>query len=513
MGLLLVCVGIAAYGAYVLHGGFYSDDWANAAGYRLADSQHYWSNVQDLHRILGGRPILALLLPVPHALFGLHPSLHLGLALGIGIATSLCYYLFLRTLSMAALHAGAISVLVLLFPWSDAIRLWSTASLNALSVCFFLLGAVLALRGLKRHGGSAIAMHAGAVVLYVLSVLTYEVAAAAALLVGFLYLGRAPVAAAARRWLIDILAVSGALVYSLTSTVTTRHVGSLGQRIDDLRRFVRESVRLFSSALVPAHTWGTAIAVVLLLAVGGVVTVAILQLRRAPRPQLRYWLSVSGIAAVGIAAAYFMFLGSYLYPLNPGTGTRANVFAALGWCTLIYAVVALGAELVAGARPWASKLALVTIAVIAVGYGIRVHDDESAWRRASTLQHGLLATVDPKLQRLPRRATLFTFNYPAEVSLGIPIFDRSWDLNGAVQLAADDQAVHAYPVYRGVVVHCGRRGVTVNGPGSYGTKPGGYGRAVFFNVPSGEEQPIRGPRGCARAVHRFPEGQLTLGTG
>src|SRR5712691_8519296 len=87
IGVVLVCAGVLAYGSYVLHGGFYSDDWSDAANYQLADSPRYWSTIGYLSDIIAGRPVLIVLLPVPDALFGPHPSLHLALALGLGIAT------------------------------------------------------------------------------------------------------------------------------------------------------------------------------------------------------------------------------------------------------------------------------------------------------------------------------------------------------------------------------------------------------------------------------------------
>jgi hypothetical protein len=220
---------------------------------------------------------------------------------------------------------------------------------------------------------------------------------------------------------------------------------------------------------------------------------------------------VAGASVVAIGAAYFMLLGSYLHPLDPGTGTRANVFAGLAYCVLVYAVVATAAELLAGSRPWGPKLTVAVVALIAVGYGVRTSDDASRWRRASTLQHGLLGSIAPELPRLPPRATLLTFNYPADVSPGVPIFDRSWDLNGAVQLEADDRDLRAYPVYRGVAVRCNRDRLTVQGPGSYGIHRRPYGSAWFLNVRTGSGERIRTPQACQRALRRFPKGSLLAG--
>jgi hypothetical protein len=511
VALVLVCVGILAYGSYVLHGGFYSDDWSDAADYQLSDSPRYWSSVGYLSGFLGGRPVLILLLPLPDAIFGPHPSLHLALTLGLGVATSLCLYLVLRTLAMARTHAGAIAVLTLLFPWSDAIRLWSVSFLISVSACFFLLGLVLALHGLNRRGRGAVAMHGGAVALYALSVLTYQATAAWVALAGFLYLGRAPLRRVARRWLTDVLVLVSALAYSLAVTVRTRNVASFHQRLADVRTFVREGASLLASALVPVNSSSWLVKGLVLFAAVAVVAAALVRLRRSQGGASRYWISVIGAALVAIAGAYFMFLGSFLHPLDPGTAMRSNAFAGLAYCVLVYGLVATGAQVLAHGRPWAPVATLAVVAVIAVGYGVRLGEDESTWRRASVLQHELLKRVAPNIRQLPRGGTLLTFNYPADVSPGVPIFDRSWDLNGAVRLAAGDRTLTAYPIFQGVSVRCERRRLVVEGPGSYGTLAVRYGGAVFVDVRTGDEERIGTPTVCKRALPRFRPGPLLSG--
>jgi hypothetical protein len=508
VGLILLGAGILAYGSFVLHGGFISDDWSDAASYQLANPPRYWSTIRYLSHLIGGRPVQVLLLPVPDALFGLHPSLHLALALALGIATSFCLYLALRTLRMARLHAGAIAVLSLLFPWSEGLRLWPTASLINISACFFLLGLAVALRGLDRPGRGGAAMHAGAAALYVLSVLTYQAVAAEAILAGFLYLGRAPRRRVVRRWLTDVVAVLGAVVYSLVVTVKTRSVGSLHQRIVDVSRFVREGASLLASALVPAGPSSRVAEGLVLLAAAAIVGAAIVQARRSEDAVLRYWLSVIGIAVVAIGAAYFMFLGSFLYPLDSGVGTRVNSFAGLAYCVLVYGLVVVAARLLVRNRSVASAGALAVIAAIAVGYGIRLGNDESTWRRASALQHELLDKVAPSVRRLAAGGTLLTFGYPADVVSNVPIFDRSWDLNGAVQLQAGDPTVSAYPVFQGVSVRCERDGLVVDGPGSYETQNVRYGGVLFVDARTGDAMRIGTRAVCTRALRRFHPGPL-----
>ena len=106
-----------------------------------------------------------------------------------------------------------ISGLALLFPWSDSLRLWPTAGINYVAVIFYLLGVVVALRSLRLRGTKSVLGHAGAVTLYLASVLTYEVAVFPALLSGALYLTRTSPRRALTRWAADVtVGVAGTLI-------------------------------------------------------------------------------------------------------------------------------------------------------------------------------------------------------------------------------------------------------------------------------------------------------------
>jgi hypothetical protein len=506
--ILLLAIGAAAYGLYVTRGGFYSDDWANAANYRFADPPRYWSSVDQLEGVLGGRPLLAVLLPVPHAVFGTDTSLQLAFALVLGILTSCCFYALLRTLSMAPLHAAAIAALALLFPWSDSIRLWATASVNSVAVCLFLLGLTVALRGLEHRGRRGIAMHAAADLLYLLSILTYEVAAAAAMLAGFLYIGRASLMTAVRRWSADVIVVLGAITYSLTTTVSTRHVGTLGERINDAGEFGREALLLLASSLVPLGSQARPLQALILVLAATVVGLAALRVRGGSDAALRRWLWWTAVAAVAIAAAYFMFLGSHLHPRDPGIDTRINVFAGLAYCLLVYAVVATACHLLLGPGSRAAALTVVSVAAIGFGYGIQLRDDQRDWELASSRQQELLrvAADQPKA----RWKTLVTFGAPAQAAPEVPIFNKSWDLRGALRLEFDDAGLRGFPIFEGIKVRCGSDSLIVDGGGDYGRHRAGYGPVLFLDVPTSRRKRIDGAEACLTATHRFAPGPVEV---
>lgn len=507
----LTAVGAAAFGWFVANGGFYSDDWATAAIYRFATAPHYWHAVLRESHLAGGRPILAALHPLPYALFGLHPALHIAFGVALVIATCCCFYAVLRLLGLTSLAAVAIAVLALLFPWADSMELWPTASLNTVAVLFFFAGLIVALAGLDRVGARGVLVHCVAAALYLCSILTYEVAGAAAVLVGALYLGRTRLRRALQFWAIDVVTVLAGLVYSLLRTSSVRHVGSLHARVSDLPHMTRDAIALGESALLP---FGRRTDVVHVL-IGAVVLVAVsLLVLRALRgvhdPSLM-WLVFAAGALLAIAAAYFMFLGSTLHPLDTATSTRMNVFARFAYALLVYAIVAAAVHWVAPTRRVGEIATLALAALIAVGYAVHLGRDESSWAKAARLQHDVLTAINTRLPRLDAGAAVVTFDFPALVDPGAPVFYATWDFPSALQLERHDKRLNAVPIYETVQLHCHSRQFVVRLPGSRGTATARYGTFFFLDVPTGRTQRIGNAGACRSALQHFRPGPYVAG--
>ena len=508
--LALAGAGLLAFGPNLSQGGFYLDDWSIAADYHFADAPRFWTTVGVQEDVLGGRPVGALLLPLPHALFGLDHELHLASALALGIGASLCLFLALRMLALPALHAGAVAVLALLLPWSDVLRLWPGVSVFEFSVGFLLLGVVVALSGLRRSGRKSVLLHAGADVLYLLSVLTYEATGAVALVAGALYLGRSPLPTALRRWAADVVVVVAALAYSLATTVSERHVGSLGERLGDIGPFLHESALLLVSTLVPFGSLGSAATALVLLASAAIAALALVRGRE--QPELRRWAYLMAVGAGIIGATYFMYLGSDLHPKDPGVNMRINIVAGLGFVIVAYAIVGAGSRMALRSTSSAAALTVAVAAVIAGGYVNRVRDDADDWARAARLQERVLHLVAERLPPLQARSTLLTFGFPAQTGPEVPVFYKSWDLDGAVEIQAERPGLQAFPVYEGVTVRCGPRRLVVEGEGSYGTSHAAYGRIYFLGADGGEGMRIESAPACSRALRQLRPGPLRAGS-
>ena len=420
----LVVLAAAAFIPYALHGGFFSDDWATASDLRVSPGTGYAGAVSQISKEIGGRPLLAVALPLPHVLLGESPRGQVLLGLFLGILTCLCFFAVLRVLGIAPGHATVIACLALLFPWSDSVRLWPSASVNTIAVAFFFLGVVVALRSFDFEGWRQWALGLLGTCLYLASVLTYEVAGLAACLVGALYLRRAPRGLALRRWALDVAVVLAALAWSAHATRGVRHVASPSQVLSDVPAFLRQGTSLLAASLLafPGADAGFAKAAMLLIVVG-VVALAGRQVVRGGNPGLRRWLGVVAVSALALAAAYAMLLGSFLHPFDRGIDNRGNIFAAFAYAGLVYGLLAVAATL---ARPGLTPaLGLTLVALVVAGYVVRLHRDGGDWRRAHTEQNRVLAAIDRQSPRLPAGSTLLAVGFPGRCP-GVPVFDATW---------------------------------------------------------------------------------------
>ena len=508
MGLALLALAAIAYGSHVAHGGFYWDDWENAASSRFTPSEGFALGGLELS-LFYYRPVHAVGLWLPHELFGANPSLHLALGVCLAVLASAALYAFLRTLGLERTPAVAICALVLIFPWSDSARLWATASINNLAIALYLLGTVVAVRGLEREGADARRWKAGALALYVLSVLTYEVTAAAALLSFLLYATRVPWREALRRWRLDAIAVAGALF--IVGLSTTRVLLPPAAQLEHALRIADESLTLLAAAAAPFGSPPRApvLAAMLALVAAGAFAAGSERVGEETRRALRRWLAVAGGSVVAVVAGYAAFVpGEAEYvPLSPGTGNRVNVFAAIGYAGIIVSLLMLAGSLAVAVlgrrRALAPALAAGATVVIGLGYLARLDDDKAAWQRSTAMQAEVLDAVRASVSEPPAGTTIYTFGEELYAAPGVPVFAVIHDLKGAVRLTLADGTVTAFPTHPEGRFECGASSLRPVDPAGDRTMPSAYGRAVFVDVRTGRAATIASPPQCRRESARF----------
>lgn len=501
----LTLISFCSVAVHIARGGFYLDDWSNAAGYHFESSPQYLHGVADQVRALGSRPILAALLPVPHAVFGAHPGSQI--AFGAALAAAMCFsfFVFLRTVGLSWLPAFGVAGLVLIYPWSDSIRFISTWSLNTVAITFALMGATLSLRAFRvgRHpfGGARVA----ALVLFAASVLTYEMAAAALLLLGLLYVKDGPRRPAVRWWAADAAVVLTALVFE--GLATTRDVPTLAQRLYAIPSYTKQSLAIFSLMFVPprlpAGRVTDAFEALALLAVALVVALSVRRFRRTRDPTLGWLLGVLGCAVIAVVAGYVGLLGTYLRPALPGDGNRANLFAALGYAALVYVILSLAGRLVPLAPSRRDAVVVCAFVLVGVNFAVRFAGDGSWYDRAAVLQRPVVAEAVSYSRSLPDGSAIFTFGSKGTVSLGVPVFRTSYDLDGAVMLWARRASIHAYPMIAGTTLTCGPTGLTADLPAELELIHSSYGSTYFLDLRSLHRRDITSQQVCRRSLPRF----------
>ncbi|MDQ3644945.1 MAG: hypothetical protein M3356_05480 [Actinomycetota bacterium] len=493
----LLGVGAAVYWPRVARGGFAWDDWEKAAEARFWSAFGPFDAREALYE-----PGLAALLPLPHLAFGDHPSLHLALACLLGVGMAFCVYLLLRELGIPVAIAAAISALSLLFPWSDSVRLWATASANQVSVSLLLIGATLALRGIAEPTSGGSPARRWSLAAYVLSMLSYPVTPVLVAASTLLYRLRVPWHQAWEWGRQDLAAAVAIGIY--VRLATTKPVQSVGDQLDHAWTILEEWTTLLARAVMPfgdvapGLVWGAAAAV----AIAGLA--ALLRRRDvdcASDDRLTVGLA---LIAAGVAAsllAYLIFVpGDAKYrPLAPGLYNRVGIVAGPGVAALVAGLAVTGVALLL--RGGASRLAIdlaaaVVVAGIGLGWAGQVRDDVALWNRATIESERVLATLnDPRLG-IPDAAVALTVGHPHRVSPGVPVFGASFDLDAAMALRRGRQALQAHPL--DVPLACGpRRAVPVDSA-IHGLPSPAYGAIRIVDVERRRVWQVRSRADCER---------------
>ena len=138
---------------------------------------------------------------------------------------------------------------MLLFPWSDALRLWPTAANGGTAILLFLIGVAVALDAFRR--GSTV-FHAVSVGCYLAGILLYESVLGGVVGVVCVYLLVARPRPALIRWAVDLAALGVAVVLFTSKSRYSRSRSAT--RVDNVWNFFGEGLTILTWAMVPFAT-------------------------------------------------------------------------------------------------------------------------------------------------------------------------------------------------------------------------------------------------------------------
>jgi hypothetical protein len=509
--LLLGLLGVLAFGPYVRDGGFYMDDWSNAAGaFYPPGSGGFGAAVSFFRELTAYRPLLVVYVPLEYEVFGMHMGLHLAWAATLGIAVSGLLYAVLRTVGLPRLDAWLLAALVLVFPWFDSLRMWMTASQVTLGVAFYLAGLWVALVALRRRSWP---LHAASLLLFATSLLTYEIALALIAASGLLYVALVGWRAARLRWGADLVVAFAGAIW--VASQTKRATSGLSEDLRHLKEIFLGGGTLLGRAVIAVGPQRTTLA---LAAIGCAALLALAAWRRdrgaaAPGASMTRWLLL-GAAGLVIAAcgwAPFIPADPYYTPSVFGMTNRVNGLAGIGLVFVVYAGCGVAGSLAVrlGARSPAVGRTVTALLACLLGFTyLHVVDRHAAiWERAFHAEMAGLGQLKTQFPDLPDGTTLFTSGYPANQTLGVPIFGARWDLDGAVKVQYHNGSLRAYPVLPGTRLVCDRAGVRLVGPGMEGIEAS-FPTARFIDVGSGRTAAPRDVAECRRTAPLFVPGPL-----
>jgi hypothetical protein len=519
--VLLACaamtlVAAATFGPHVSGWGFFLDDWADAANRYYPAGGESFSNVMTyFSSTFDYRPVLVVFTPLKYFVFGSDMPAQFVWTLFLAVAIATMIYGILRHLGVPWIHAGLIGALTLIYPWFDSTRLWESANPAPLSITIALAGFCLALVGLARRSWR---WHVGAAVLYLISVLTYEVTLPLILVAGVVYTVRGGWKEARWRWAADIVAaVAGGL---WVGTHTTRNVSGLDSDLSHLGEIVERGFTIVARSFLPVGQDTHETAVLLLAVAVALAGVAVyLRRRRAGEAEtgwgMRGWLLLASAGAVVTVLGWTIYIPAdpYYTPSVFGVDNRVNALAGYGLVILVYALVGVACSVFAEFLPAARRYVAYAVPLLAVLLGaayVHVLDRHiGVWEEAYSIQRAGIAKLKATYPKLPPESTVFTSGYPAYLSPGVPIFAASWDANGMIKLEYEDGSLSAYPMLEGMTMVCGSEGISLAGPGAVPVVSP-YGKARLLNLGNGRHVTPRDRRQCLAVADRFVPGPLIM---
>lgn len=458
----LTALALALYLPYALKAGWYYDDWADYATFKRAGSS--WGAQFDscTASIPAGRELTCLYHVTEYHLFGDHRALYHLLAIFFLVVMAGLTYVILRRCRLPWQWAALAAGLLIVFPSSDSTRLWPTGAIGQYVIVLELLGVLVALAALQRlRRGPAIALHVGASVLFLLAMVTYEIAVPLVALNGVIYWAARRDRAALWRGAADFALAFLFVAYRLIVDPADPESGFTVHRT--LHGDATRAWNLVSGAWETWHetflpgSLGT-IGILALLGLTAILFARDHGIRQRLNPWL--WLLLGSLAIAVAATFVFITANDVYYPQVNSTFNRVVLPASIAYVGLFVALVGLGFEIVRRFVPfrYAAPGAVVLVLLATAIHQFRISSDHKrAWEASWSEQQIALEGYSQAVDGLPEHSRIVGFGTPIWEDGFVPIFSAPWDLGNAINYTTSFKPALTSPLEPTMI--CGRRGL------------------------------------------------------
>ena len=457
----IVVAAVIMYLRPVFKLGFYYDDWAMLALMKRATGGGF-SGRYDACRAYdpAGRFGNCLYHTSANLAFGEHTWGYHLLSVVLVAATALLLFALLRRCRLGFWPALLAGVLFVVYPGSDATRLWAGGLAGATVLALYLAGVLLAIEGLRRN---RLRWHVISVGIFVLLLFTYEVVVPPIAIAGLLYVAAMPDdrRAALRRGAADLALAIAFVFFRLVIDPVPDNSGfvqhrDLQQWADRIEAILRGAWSSFKPLFLPGSL-GT-----IVLYLGVLVCVAAIANDRAVLRASLPWLAAAAGAIVFAAASVLAYLtaNDYYVPDRFSLFDRLNLMAAPAYCVLFVALCGL---LWTALRHWlrhplqASAIVAVLVVLVAVSQ-IRVERrSQEAWAISWDAQEVARKALRNVASQVDRNASVMSFGHPIWERGFIPVLAADWDLSGMIAIDTKIRPPAALPFMD--QTRCGPEGV------------------------------------------------------
>lgn len=517
--ILLTLAATLVYGEHARDGGWVGDAWVTRAWYLLYPHDDFFATVghfMDLNS-MGARPANAVYRVTLNEWLGGDTGAWFAWQIASGVCMCLALYVLMREMGMRFLDAAAVALLLVVFPASLSLWLWSPVVHASLAITLAAAGFLLALRGFGAQGGRRLALHLGSLLLFVLSLLLYEVCLPLFLASFLLYASRAPRREAAARWLLDCVVLLP-LALAVSSGTDARSQG-IGGSFDHAVDMAGQLPGLVLGTLLPFDGARVLAAIAVLAVYAWAIFAARHPSTSEPvRHRLRSLLGITVAGLVVAVLGYLIYVPGldYYRPLAAGIADRVNTVPAIGWTLCLYALAAMLATLLTQKLPRAPLLAALGTGALALALGLSwltpVADESRAYIAAHDEGEEVLDVVTRAVPDPPPGAAIWTFAQPIEAAAGVPIFANHWNMSAAAALSYGRPDVRSFVAFPGTRFQCRADGVVPGRhfeyppppPGQLGRFGSRYGRTYFVDTVQGQFAELDSRARCQELRLAFP---------